>query len=154
MIYLLLGSDTYMKIKKIISIILVILWMGLIFKMSSYNGIDSGNQSGFIVNFIANIFNINNLDIISFIVRKIAHLSEYLILGILAHNLIKNYNKKTFIAILICIIYAISDEIHQIFVPGREFKLLDICIDSIGSIIGIYMYKYILYITNKYKKIN
>lgn len=143
-----------MKIKKIISIILVILWMGLIFKMSSYNGIDSGNQSGFIVNFIANIFNINNLDIISFIVRKIAHLSEYLILGILVHNLIKNYNKKTFIAILICIIYAISDEIHQIFVPGREFKLLDICIDSIGSIIGIYMYKYILYIINKYKKIN
>lgn len=154
MIYLLLGSDIYMKTKKIISIILVILWMGLIFKMSSYNGIDSGNQSGFIVNFIANIFNINNLDIISFIVRKIAHLSEYLILGILVHNLIKNYNKKTFIAILICIIYAISDEIHQIFVPGREFKLLDICIDSLGSIIGIYMYKYILYIINKYKKIN
>lgn len=130
-----------MKIKKIISILSVVLWMTLIYIMSSYNGNDSSNQSGFIVNFIANIFNINDLNSLSFIIRKLAHFSEYLILGLLINNLFKNNNISIFIPISICILYSFSDEIHQIFVSGREFKLLDICIDSFGSIAGIILNK-------------
>lgn len=126
--------------KKIISIILVILWMILIFSMSSFNGISSNNQSGFIVNIISDILNINNIEKLSFIIRKLAHFTEYLMLGILVSNMIKQYNKKWYITIIICILYAISDEIHQILTPGRTFKIFDIVVDSIGSITGLILF--------------
>lgn len=47
-------------------------------------------------------------------------------------------NKKCILLILcICILYAISDEIHQMFVPGRGAQGRDIVIDSVGSVVGI-----------------
>lgn len=129
--------------KKQLSIILVLIWMIIIFIMSSFNAEDSANQSNFIVNIIANILNINNISLLSLIIRKLAHFTEYLILGTLVINMFtKNNAKKTYLlSILLCIIYAISDEIHQIFVPGRACQLKDILIDSVGSITGIYLFK-------------
>jgi len=131
--------------KNKINIILVIIWMFIIFMMSSYDGNESSNQSGMIVNFIANLLNIDNINVLSLIIRKMAHFTESLILGLLVVNMINNYNNKSIlISIIICIIYATSDEIHQLFVPGRSCQLLDILIDTIGSVIGIYLYKKIL----------
>jgi len=49
----------------------------------------------------------------------------------------KDINKKPLFAFLICVIYAISDEIHQLFVPGRTGQLKDVIIDSSGSFVGI-----------------
>ena len=135
--------------KKRISILLVILWMLLIFIMSSANGAQSDNQSGFIVNIISNLFNISSLEILNHIIRKIAHLTEYLILGLLVHNLIKQYNKKWYISLIICILYAISDELHQGFTPGRSPQISDVFIDTIGSLIGISLLHFII----KLKKI-
>ena len=133
-----------MKNKNKINIMLVILWMILIFIMSSYNGDNSSNQSNFIVDIISNIFNINNIEILSLIIRKLAHFTEYFILGLLVYNMIHNLNKNKYLSIIICILYAISDEIHQIFVPGRNCHIIDILIDSIGSITGIYLL-YLIY---------
>lgn len=130
--------------KKKISVILVILWMILIFIMSSYSGNDSSDQSNFIVNIISSIFNINNIDILSLIVRKLAHFTEYFILGILVYNMIYNLNKKKYMSIIICILYAISDEIHQLFVVGRSCNIIDMLIDSCGSISGVY-FLYLIY---------
>lgn len=113
--------------------------------MSSFNSAESSNQSNFIVNIIANIFNINNISILSLIVRKLAHFTEYFILGLLVYNLIYSNQKKAYFAIIICVLYAISDEIHQLFVPGRSCQVLDVIIDSSGSLLGIillYIYKY------------
>jgi len=137
--------------KKRISIVLVILWMTLIFIMSSSNSIESNNQSNYIVNFISNILNITNIDTLSYVIRKIAHLTEYLILGFLVNNMIKEYNKKIYLSIIICILYAISDEIHQSLVPGRNPQVLDVLIDSVGSITGIFLLN-IKHIFNKTKK--
>ncbi|WP_243096886.1 VanZ family protein [Thermohalobacter berrensis] len=39
-----------------------------------------------------------------------------------------------------CILYAISDEVHQLFVPGRDAQITDVMIDSAGAFIGIGMY--------------
>lgn len=136
--------------KKRISILLVILWMLFIFIMSSYNSTESANQSGFIVNIISNILSINNTDTLNFIIRKIAHFTEYFILGLLTHNMIYNYNKKTYISIIICILYAISDELHQLITPGRNYQIKDILIDSSGSILGIYL----LFIYFKIRNLN
>lgn len=140
-----------MKNKKL-NIILVIIWMIFIFIMSSFNSNESSNQSNFIVNILSNIFNISNIEILSLIVRKLAHFIEYTILGILVYNLIYSYNKKIYISTIICIIYAISDEIHQLFVPGRSCQILDILIDSMGSVTGIILL-YILY-RHKFKYID
>lgn len=134
------------------NIILVIIWMSIIFILSSYNGNDSSEQSGVIVNFLANILNINNIELLNLIIRKFAHFTEYSILGFLVMNLVKDYNKKyIIISIITCIIYAVSDEVHQLFVPGRSCQLMDVLIDSFGSIIGIYLYK-LLFIKDTIKK--
>ena len=127
--------------KKKLSLLSVLIWMIFIFIMSSFDASESSAQSNIIVNFISNIFNINNIELISLIIRKLAHFTEYFILGILTYNLIKKYRKKYYIAIIICIIYAISDEIHQIFIPGRSCQITDILIDSIGAITAIYICK-------------
>lgn len=131
-------------IKNKISLLLVILWMIFIFVMSSFDATSSSNQSNFIVDIITSIINIKDIGLLSLIIRKLAHFIEYFILGILVINFITRYDKKIIIAILLCIIYATSDEIHQIFVPGRSCQIIDIMIDSLGSIMGIYLYKLII----------
>ena len=123
--------------------------MIFIFVMSSFDATSSSNQSNFIVDIITSIINIKDIGLLSLIIRKLAHFIEYFILGILVINFITRYDKKIIIAILLCIIYATSDEIHQIFVPGRSCQIIDIMIDSLGSIMGIYLYKLI---TKKCKK--
>ena len=127
------------------STILILLWMLLIFIMSSFDATESTNQSNFIVNIITNIFKIENIELLSLIIRKLAHFTEYLILGFLTINMLNknDISKKYLLSILICIIYATSDEIHQILVPGRACQIRDVLIDSIGSITGVYLYKLI-----------
>ena len=77
-------------------------------------------------------------------VRKSAHFIEYLCLGILVINVIKDYKKISYKWIIICILffllYSISDEVHQIYVPGRSCEVRDVLIDTSGSIIGIMIY--------------
>ena len=126
-----------MKKKKIISIVLVVIWMILIFVMSSFGSTQSDSQSNFIVDILINIFNIDNVDVLSYIVRKLAHFTEYFILGILVCNMFRYYDKKYYFAIIVCILYAVSDEAHQAFVPGRSCQVYDMLIDSFGSLSGI-----------------
>ena len=56
-------------------------------------------------------------------------------------TLLKEYNisieKQLVYAILFCLIYACSDEIHQLFVSGRSGNLLDVMIDLLGSLCSI-----------------
>lgn len=129
--------------KKIINLILLVLWMLFIFMMSSFNASDSSSQSGFIVNFLNNVLKIENLDILSFIIRKLAHVTEYFILGLLTINCLKDYEIKNIfiVSILFCILYSCTDEFHQLFVSGRSGSIKDVMIDSIGIIIGIAIYK-------------
>ena len=122
--------------KKVLSIILVILWMIVIFLFSNQNSIDSTEST----NLIYRLFGINTDSIFIFVlIRKFAHLIEYLILGLLVYNMFKNFNiKRIYICtILFCIIYSCIDEIHQLFIPGREGKLIDCFIDTLGSSIGL-----------------
>ena len=126
---------------------LLILWMLFIFIMSSFNGVMSSNQSGSIATLIYNIFNIRDTEKVSFIVRKCAHVSEFFILGILVINLVSKYNVKHiyFISFIVCVLYASSDEFHQLFVPGRSGQVTDVLIDMIGVILGLSIYCLIKY---------
>lgn len=134
----------------IISWMLLVIWMIFIFIMSSFNGNISSNQSGSIADLIYNLFNISDTEKVSLIVRKCAHVSEFFILGILVINLISKYNVKYsyLISFIVCVLYASSDEFHQLFVPGRSGQVTDIFIDMIGTIFSLLA----MYLFNKFRK--
>jgi len=109
-------------------------------------------SDGFISKTIGNIYKLTHKDVTeekiieiqekyTIITRKTAHFTIYLILGLLVGILLKEYNITTkqliIYGILICMIYAITDEIHQIFVIGRSGEIRDIIIDTCGSTVGI-----------------
>ena len=136
--------------KKTIFAVLLVLWMGFIFSMSCENAEKSSNTSGQTIRVVLSAVpefekqpeevKVNIIEKLQFIVRKSAHFIGYMILGILASGLIlqyENINKKYLLAFFICVIYAISDEIHQLFVPGRSGQVRDVLIDSAGSLLGI-----------------
>lgn len=47
------------------------------------------------------------------------------------------------LALATCIVYAVSDEIHQLFVPGRGAQVKDVMIDSTGAFAGIIIYSWL-----------
>lgn len=143
-------------IRKLIKILMIVLWMAFIFSLSNDNGVKSTKKSDSFIFKIVDIFSNKKLSdnekniILSkyvFITRKCAHIFIYFILGILAISLSSEFYKLNFKVILstllFCIIYACSDEIHQLFILGRSGKIIDIIIDSIGSVIGVNLYYYI-----------
>ena len=77
---------------------------------------------------------------INIILRKGAHLFEFLILAILVAWVMVSYEitgrRAVVYVLFIVLLYAVSDEFHQLFVPGRTARVQDILIDFIGGIIG------------------
>ena len=55
-----------------------------------------------------------------------------------------DYKKQVIFSGLLGVIYAISDEIHQLFIPGRGGRVQDVCIDSIGVFLGIFILSFII----------
>ena len=78
------------------------------------------------------------------VVRKHAHFWLYLVLGIqVVHSVSLRSElrlRHVLIAFVCCVAYAISDEIHQLYVPGRGAQASDVLIDSAGVIVGIALY--------------
>lgn len=85
---------------------------------------------------------------INMIVRKVAHCMEYGVLSffIAFHFFALDLNgKKIFLfSVLISFLYAITDEIHQLFVAGRSGQLKDVLIDTIGAIFGCIIFLLLL----------
>lgn len=136
---------------RIISIALAAAWMVFIFMLSQQSATVSSETSGNIIKKIAELVNrdFNTFspsekhDIIASwqsVVRKAAHFSEYAVLGFLVVNALRTYNLKKALRCLlpplVCFLYSVSDEIHQIFVPGRSCELQDIITDTLGGIVG------------------
>lgn len=138
------------KRKKIIAWALMIFWMLFIFFMSHQPGDVSSKQSDFVVT----LFNMLGLDLSSlgdlatFIIRKAAHFTEYMILYFLAYNVLRFYvkNKMIYVYSLIIVFgYASSDEFHQLFVAGRSGQFKDVLIDTSGGTFGMIL----VYLKNK-----
>ena len=77
-------------------------------------------------------------------IRKSAHFIEYMLLGFLMFNVLKDYRKVTvklaLASLLLSFLYSCSDEIHQMFVPNRTALLVDVFIDSLGSFLGVLIF--------------
>ncbi len=158
------------KIINIIDILLLILCMMTIFYLSSENAVKSLETTNKVTtkayetvtdknasikedkkeidNFIE-----NNLKLI----RKSAHFLEYMLLGFLMFNVLKDYRKVSvklgLISLFLSFLYSCSDEIHQMFIPNRTALLVDVLIDSLGSLLGVFiffgLYNFIIFIKNR-----
>lgn len=90
---------------------------------------------------------------INLLIRKNAHAFEYLILSLLVGNLLFTFDfkgRKAVIYILfVCLFYSVTDEFHQIFVPGRTPSVADVLIDFLGAVIGTGLFYLVYYFLNK-----
>ena len=137
-------------IKRIIFTSLTVLWMIMIFMFSNQSAdASTGSSKSFTKKTIITIYKLFDkdaseerlneiVDMLDPPVRKFGHFTEFLVLGILVFATLKAYGiNNLYIAILICFLYSCSDEIHQLFITGRSGNILDITIDTFGSICGI-----------------
>lgn len=136
-------ENSMKKTKKVMKWLLLILWLGVIFYMSSESGEVSSNTSSKVLNIVESIFPFvkNNVELFTMLLRKSAHILEYFILGVLIFEVVKEYctiRKEIFIiSLLIFLLCATLDEIHQLFTFGRAGRIIDVLIDSIGFIFSI-----------------
>jgi len=142
----------------------VLLWLVLIFSLSAQPAEQSDGLSKKVTEVIIETVDrvvpletdekptIDLVERFNHVVRKYAHFSAYLVLGLLIMNALRRSGVRGFKAfifsLLFCILYAVSDEIHQLFVPGRGAQVTDVLIDGAGSFVGIGMYG----VVNKIKR--
>jgi VanZ family protein len=108
----------------------VIIWAGVIFVLSSIPSLKTNLEQDFLL-------------------RKIAHMVEFAILAFLLYRALRKENlvfsKSLILSIIFSLLYAFSDEFHQLFVQGRHGSLKDVGIDSVG----IFIFSLACYYKNK-----
>lgn len=143
-------------ILRIIIILLILGWMNLVFGFSSQDSAESSSLSEMIASWFSDDIVVQKK--IEPIIRKIAHFSEYGLGGALFFSLFSTFNikerKRMILAGLLGFTYAVTDEIHQLFVPGRTGKITDVYIDSLGVITGVLCMKLCIMIYKQLKKKN
>ena len=118
--------------------IMLICWMFIIFWFSNQPATESSEISG----------------TISYRLVEAAHMTEYAILGWIAFAFLGScgiQGKMHYIAVLgfnFC--YASTDEIHQLFIPGRSGQFKDVCIDTAGTAIGLLLLAILLKIGRRH----
>ena len=148
-----------MKKKQVfhIFVILLILWMVLIFSFSAQTADKSSNLSGEVGRKVASIFvpgfqkweesrQDQFIEKIDFFVRKTAHFTEYMVLGMLWLLCLQSNPKGKFImahnmwsSMVASACFAMSDEFHQLFVAGRAGRWMDVGIDTAGAVVGVFL---------------
>lgn len=140
--------------KIIIYTLLAVLCMITIFCFSSKNTMESNSTSKNIIRYSVRVFEkvINKkvdeekvITKLNYPVRKFAHFSIYFLLGIFIYGIFScaKINHKLLLSMIICVIYASLDETYQLFVYGRTGQVLDVLIDSVGSLISMLIIKVI-----------
>jgi len=129
----------------------VLVWMAVIIGFSNQQASDSNALSSGLSDAIATTIRVMlpglELDAgeLNHVVRKLAHGLIYLVLGMLVLGTLTKLGVRggrgVAITLLVCVLFAVSDELHQLFVSGRSGQASDVIIDSIGASIGILLYK-------------
>jgi len=97
----------------------VVFWAAVIFAFSSVPDLGTG------------------LGTWDLVLRKLAHAVEFAVLGVLLLRALRHVLP----ALTLGIAYAASDELHQVFVPGRRGSVLDVLIDAIGVALGVALWR-------------
>ncbi|MBQ2989331.1 MAG: VanZ family protein [Clostridia bacterium] len=139
--------------KKLIFFLLVIWILTIalvIFLFSAQTGTESGNVSRGLMEKIAELLRLeaDGRERMHFLIRKAAHIAEYAVLGasvcvLLFYLADVRYLKRlsdlraAVCALIFSFLFAVTDEIHQAFVPGRGPAFTDVLIDTVGAALGI-----------------
>ena len=140
-----------MKAKRIILGILIIIWMGTVFYLSSEDGDISSNTSGktirVVVDTLPSTKKLEEKEKVKIVenwqptTRKLAHYTIYAVGGILLYTFMNTFEtskkNKFEYATISGFCYAITDEIHQYFVSERSSEIRDVLIDTGGVVTGI-----------------
>ncbi len=145
---------------RILSAFAVLLISLFIFYMSSKTATDSNDISGSFLNGILDFF-IKGFDDLPFnerltiienyqlLVRKLAHFTIFAALGAFSLVFLSTFDKikkplSELFGWLYVVAFAVSDEIHQLFVLGRTGKLSDVLLDALGGALGILITSFII----------
>ena len=127
-----------MKLKRTIYFIAYVLWIVSILAFSLQTGEDSSMTSGLVVNLIADTLGGLNIavsiEVLSLIIRKLAHFTEYMVLGYISHRNVKLSNQKGY---YVSILLPFLDELLQTTIDGRAGRMLDVGIDLLGYFAGV-----------------
>lgn len=133
-------GNTYPLQKNYFQALPLLIWMSIIFFLSHQPGEDSKALSDWMV-YLLNVFQLEVETLkalkIPFIIRKAAHFTVYGILFLFAYVACMGFqdrNKQIVLSFIITLAYAISDEIHQVFIPGRVGHYTDVLIDMAGAL--------------------
>ncbi len=144
----------------------VVLWMALIFAFSMETATESSATSGGFIRTLLETFDGGFTDLpyaeqhlkiesFSYFVRKAAHFSVFGMLGVLVASAVSTYGlglrRTAGISLVVCALYAVSDEVHQVFVPGRACMVRDMLIDTCGACCGIVFVSLLIYIVRQKK---
>ncbi len=148
----------------------LIIWMGVIYYFSAQTGESSSEMSGGIVRFVVHLLwkdydqlslleQARRLNSLTFVIRKCAHFTEYGILAFLASGFLSTWNWKGTYKLQIriggawcfALLYAVSDELHQMFSEGRSPQVFDVWVDSCGAAAGIGAFFLGIWLIRKYK---
>lgn len=130
-----------MKIKKLLRFIPAVIIMGVIFFFSSQTGDESTAVSDEVVSVTAG-GDMVGTELITVIVRKSAHFLEYAALGAMVCFGLrgigdeKKQGRRIVFSGLFGGLYAVTDELHQYFVPGRACMAMDVLLDMCGAFFG------------------
>ena len=130
---------------------LSLLCMAAIFYFSAQTADDSSLQSGRLLRLFQAIFGSSVTD---FIVRKCAHFIEYAALAFCLNGALY-FTKNRFLpvwATTVASLYAVSDEIHQLFVEGRACQVRDWAIDTLAAVCSALLFWLLLFLSEKIKK--
>ena len=157
-----------MKINILRCILVLFLFctFGMIFNFSNQDSEKSGSASQKVTEAITkdikSIQKLNKnekakvIDKIEDVIRKIAHFLLYGLVGFLLMSLLITYNinekNKIISTVTIGAIYAISDEFHQSFIPGRSGQASDVFLDTLGTTVGGLLILLIIKTVKKLKK--
>ncbi|MGL5965294.1 MAG: VanZ family protein [Fusobacteriaceae bacterium] len=132
-------------------LVIVLAIMATIFFLSHSSGEVSTKHSRFVMVILSYLpINIDidgkHMEMISLIVRKTAHMTEYFLLTLSIFRYLLSIEKERIYIYsgLIAFLYACSDEFHQTFIPGRAGMFRDVLVDSVGicvALLGAYLIK-------------
>jgi VanZ family protein len=138
-----LHSAMNLKTKQWLRWLPAIAWMTMIFLFSNQPGGGSGALSKLIMGYLAKVgidFQAWFGEHAVWVLRKCAHFTEYMILFFLLFYALRGgivWKTARWWALLGVFLYASSDEIHQLFIPGRVGDALDVMIDTCGGMMGV-----------------
>lgn len=143
----LISSDKF-RYKKQLHLFITLLIMLFIFCQSALPAELSQQESGIVVRFLTGVTGLEE-GLVSFVVRKGAHFLEYLVLGISLFWTVQDLRMRPgrvpggsagrafLVPWAVGALYAVTDEVHQYFVPGRSCELRDVLIDACGIAAGV-----------------